>query len=131
MRASIIREMSAYTLVSIVSVAFDFAVYFALLAIGIHYLAANVIAVSGAIALNYILASRFVFKGESRFMPIAEASLYFMIGLGGLVINSVALSFLVELELTGEGLAKVLSVAASFIFNYICRKTLLYKAYTK
>lgn len=75
----------------------------------------------------YILSIRWVFSERAyRAMPLVELSSFIGIGLAGLGITQVVLWFGVEeLHLVPE-FVKLVAAGATFVFNFIARRSLLF-----
>jgi len=125
----ILHESWKYFLVSVVCLALDVATYQLLVNLAhVHYLAANVASVSSGLVLNYWLSIRFVF-GERRLSDGRAQFLGFtLIGLAGLAVNEVFLGLFVGEFNLGPLAGKIAAAGVSFVFNFGCRRLLLFTA---
>jgi putative flippase GtrA len=120
-------EFLRYFIVSVGGLALDFAILIALTeGAGFHYLVSNAIAFTVGTTVGYAVCVAWVFETRRLSSRHWEYTAFLVIGVAGLALNEAALWALVE----GGGLhyvaAKVGASGASFGFNYLARKRLLF-----
>ena len=94
---------------------------------GIHYLVSNICSYMSGLLVAYTLNIRWVFryrKYEHRTKQ--EFSIFVLIVLIGLVISETVIFLLVEQVALPYHYAKIVSVAAIFVFNFIAKKHFLF-----
>jgi putative flippase GtrA len=93
----------------------------------IHYLISNVMGYSCGLLVAYTLNIRWVFKYRKfSHTTLIEFSIFFLIVVVGLAISELVIYLLVEHTALAYHLAKIVSVAAVFMFNYIAKKRFLF-----
>jgi putative flippase GtrA len=120
-------EFVGYGFGSAAALACDVAVMVACVeGLGWHYLAGAALGFASGAALLYVLSTRVIFhvrrlKADGREFPI-----FVLIGIMGLGLTQISMALLVE----GVGLnyliAKAITVAGVFCFNYLVRHDLLF-----
>ena len=108
----------------------SYVVYAILVYLGMHYLAANVIAYFAGVINSFIWNSKYVFKAEEDpnrhpfkvFLKTLAASAF-----TGLVVNNVLLVLWVNVLNLSEYLGPILNVLVTFPINYILNKYWAYK----
>lgn len=125
-RAMANREFGAYFLASLLAFTLDFAVLM-LLARVMHYLLAATAGFCTGAAAIYLLSSRLVFKRRRlAHREGVEAILFTLIGVAGLALNNAVIFVMVEAAAAPLALAKLAAAGATFLFNYLLRKRLLF-----
>ena len=124
---SLAGEGARYLAAGTAALALDFTLYTSLIRLAdVHYLVAAPVGFMAGLTLIYFLSVRWVF-GQRR---LASARLEFMIfaglGLAGLALNQLVVYLGVEWLGLAYELAKLLSAAVVFAFNFISRKLLLF-----
>ena len=123
----LLREGARYFAASAVALAADALVYVALIRLAdVHYLAAAPAGFMLGLAVHYALSTRWVFKARRLSDARAEFLIFALIGVGGLLLNQLVIYLGVERFGLSPELAKLLSAALSFCFNYGVRKVLLF-----
>jgi putative flippase GtrA len=126
---TIFHEAWKYFLVSAVSLAVDFAVYWALFRwAGIPPLAANVVSVSVGLIVNYALSVALVFKERRLSSRWAEFTGFVVIGLAGLAVNEALLAVGIDVLKLGPVVGKFAAAGGSFVFNFVVRRLMLFTA---
>jgi putative flippase GtrA len=126
---ALFHEAWKYFLVSAVSLAVDFAVYWALYRLaGIPPLAANVISVSVGLIVNYALSVAWVFKERRLSSRWAEFTGFVVIGLAGLTVNEALLAAGIDILKLGPVVGKIGAAGGSFVFNFVVRRLMLFTA---
>ena len=90
----------------------------------IHYLISNSIGFIGGLITNYILSKKLIFKTEKSFNKIAEFVIYAIIGIVGLVLDTLFMHLFTETIGFYYMLSKIISTALVFIWNFTGRKLL-------
>ena len=99
---------------------------FALLqATNLHLAPASVLSFCGAVVVNYLLSSRFVFH---RSASLAGFGLFFVAALGGMAVNT-AITLIGSLYLgMPPVLAKILGCGVAFLLNFWVNLRLVFRA---
>jgi len=126
--SSSLREFIRYFVASLVALVVDagsLALFTSVL--GIPYLISGAMSFSLGIAVIYILSIKWVFEKRALDNPVAEFGLFFFIGIIGLGINELVLWALTG----GFGIYYLFSKGASiivvFTWNFLARKSLLFR----
>ena len=94
---------------------------------GLYYLAANTLAVVAGTIVVYLAAVYWVFLRRRVQTPGLELGLFALIGVGGLGVNSGALWLLTETGGLHYAASKIGAAGASFLFNFLLRKFVLFR----
>jgi putative flippase GtrA len=121
-------EFIKYVVAGLAAFAVDYSVLLAATELaGIHYLVSNVMGYCCGLLIAYTLNVRWVFKyrkfGHKRSL---EFSIFVVIVIIGLVISESVIFLLVERAGLAYHLAKIVSVAAVFMFNFLAKKRFLF-----
>jgi putative flippase GtrA len=92
----------------------------------VKYLVSNVISISLAIGLNYLLSRAFVFK-KSKYSRKKEIFSFVFFSLLALILNQFVLWLLVEAVKFDVRLCKVLAIIIVAFFNYTTKKHVVFK----
>jgi len=95
--------------------------------LGFSYLWVNAIGFCVGTATNYFVSIRWVFKSGVRFKRREEMALIFIISLVGLLLAQLTLLFFVSIVMLPLFLAKILTVASIFFWNYVARKHFVFR----
>ena len=121
-------EGARYLAASAVALAVDFIAYVALArAAQVHYLLAAPIGFGLGLATIYALSIRWVFAARRFSDARVEFVLFASIGLAGMALNQSVIYFCVARLAFSLELAKLVSAATVFAFNFACRKLLLFR----
>ncbi len=94
---------------------------------GIHYLVSNIFSYMSGLLVAYTLNIRWVFRYRKyKHTTKKEFSIFVLIVLIGLVISETVIFLLVEQVALPYHYAKIVSVGAIFIFNFIAKKHFLF-----
>ncbi len=121
------RKVLLYFIVSIASLATDVGLLLLLNKLfGVHHLLANPISFTTGAVVAYVGSILFIFD-ERRFdNKWLEFSGFVLIGVGGLAVNQGALWFGKDLMGYSLEMAKFVAAGASFSFNYVVRRIVLF-----
>ncbi|MCZ6501035.1 MAG: GtrA family protein [Gammaproteobacteria bacterium] len=94
---------------------------------GIHYLVSNIFSYTSGLLVAYTLNIRWVFRYRKyKHTTKKEFSIFVLIVLIGLAISEAAIFLLVEQVALPYHYAKIVSVGAIFVFNFIAKKHFLF-----
>lgn len=94
---------------------------------GIHYLISNICSYMSGLLVAYTLNTRWVFRYRKYEQKTKmEFSIFVVIVLIGLAISEAMIYMLVESLALPYTLAKLVSIAAIFIFNFMAKKRFLF-----
>ena len=121
-------ELYRYFVVSFIALGVDAGILFALTGgFGIHYLLANAVAFLTGTLIAYVGSVRWVFASRRVANRGLECFIFALIGLGGLIVNEIAIWFGFSFLGLHLALAKAGAAGASFSFNFLVRKLLLFR----
>ncbi len=119
-------QLLRYFVVGGVAFAVDFGLLWLLTACGVHYLISAAIAFCAGLTVNYALSVSWVFETRAMESRVAEFVFFAVIGVLGLGLNEVVMWTVAEV-LGGHYLvAKAVSAAVVFFWNFTARKYLLF-----
>ena len=121
-------DLAGYGLVSVVALACDWGLLIGLSGLGLPYLLASTISFTVGMGVAYALSIRFVFPTRRAVSREAEAGGFFAVGFVGLVMTQVLLFLLVGKLGLAVALAKAPTTALVFLFNFACRRGLVFAA---
>lgn len=124
---SIAPQLSRYAVVSAAALLLDFALFLALLRLGMGPTPAGVLGYAAGLALHYLLSTRYVFDaagaGKHHARLFGEFALS---GIAGLVITAAVIAAATGLAGLPPVMAKVLAAAMSFITVYLLRRKIVF-----
>ena len=125
-----VREGGRYLAAAACALAVDFGTYVALIQFaGVHYLVAAPVAFALGLVVIYVLSARWAFSVRRYSDRRIEFLLFGAIGCAGLLLNQAV----IYAGVSGAGLspevAKLVSAAIVFGFNFSARKLLLFTSY--
>lgn len=130
MRTSIegsIREFVGYSLASGGALLCDLIILTGLVEIAnVHYLFSAAVSFSIGTLFAYLLCVRYVFASRRIADPKLELTIFWCIGVAGLIVNMGAMSAFVELAGLHYVSAKLGAAAISFMTNFALRKLWLF-----
>ena len=119
-----------YFAASALALAIDFGAYIGLIRLAeLHYLVAAPIGFALGLATIYLLSIRWVFRQRRLADRRAEFALFAAIGLAGMAINQSVIYAVVQAMPGSYEIAKIVSAATVFCFNFSSRKLLLFTRY--
>ncbi len=126
--ASPVAELLRYGAASAAALFVDFATLVLLTEFaGIHYLASAAVGFSLGILVTYFLSVRWVFASRRLASVPVESAVFLLIGIAGLAINHIVMFGLTEAAHLPYAVSKVGSAGLVFTFNFIARKTVLFR----
>ena len=94
---------------------------------GVHYLVSNICGYMSGLLISYVLNIRWVFRYRKYgHTTKKEFSIFVLIVLIGLVISEGVIFLLVDQVAVPYQYAKIVSVGAIFVFNFIAKKHFLF-----
>ena len=128
---SVAREWLRYVAAGLVALAVDFGTYVGLIRLaGVDYLLAAPAGFALGLATIYVFSVRWIFAHRRFVDARVEFGLFALIGLGGMALNQLVIYGCVEWLAFSYELAKIVSAAVVFCFNFGARKMLLFTRYT-
>ncbi|MGQ0671593.1 MAG: GtrA family protein [Hyphomicrobium sp.] len=122
-----VNQLSRYTVVSVIALALDFAVYLTLADAGYRAAIAGVIGYSIGMLLHFGLSTRFVFKRTNVQKSDARLFSEFVVsGLAGLLITATVISLAHDTLGFTAFMAKVFAVAISFVAVFLLRRSVVF-----
>lgn len=124
---ALLPELVGYGLASGIAFIVDIAILWTLVnRAGWFYVPASVVAFIAGATVAYTLSVRFVFSfHQIRSRPL-EFTYFVVLGIAGLIVNTVALVFAVGAVGLGIVAAKVLAAGCTFATNFALRRQLLF-----
>lgn len=89
-----------------------------------YYLLSNIIGFVGGLITNYILSTKLIFKVEKSINRFAEFTIYAIIGVIGLGLDTLFMFLLTDKMHIYYMISKIVSTAVVFIWNFGGRKLL-------
>lgn len=121
------REFLRYFAASAAGLAVDFGLYVGLTqGLGLHYLQSAAAGFCAGVLTVYTLSVLWVFSERRLSSGWQEFALFALIGLAGLALTELVLYACTELVGIDYRLSKVVAAGLVFMFNFGCRKLLLF-----
>ena len=128
---NVAREWLRYVAAGLVALAVDFGTYVALIRLAdVNYLVAAPAGFALGLATIYLFSVRWIFTHRRFADARVEFGLFALIGLAGMALNQLVINACVEWLALSYELAKVVSAALVFCFNFGARKIVLFTRYT-
>jgi putative flippase GtrA len=125
----LVRELITYALASAVALAVDMGLLLALTQRGgWDYRPASVVSFIIGATVAYVLAVNFVFSSHRMQNRTAEFGYFVVLGLAGLVVNSLVILFAVGTLGLSIVIAKAMAAGCTFATNFALRRQLLFRA---
>ena len=123
------KETLHYLFFGVVTTVVNFVIYYALLALGMHYLAAQVLAWIGAVIVAYVTNKLWVFESNARSpLEILREFVSFVVSrLFSGAVETALLWLLVDILTLSEGIAKIPVAVLTVVLNYITGKLLVFR----
>lgn len=93
---------------------------------GMHYLAANLIAITVAILVNYLISHKWVFESGRHSKPVEFMAFVFLSILVVLLNQTLMWTFVDQFALDSK-LSKVAAIVIVAVFNFVAKKYLVFK----
>jgi putative flippase GtrA len=122
-----LRDMIRYAAASVFALALDYGVLMLLTRLGVGYLEAAAAGFLSGLALIYCLSVRYVFEGRRRGAPRFEMAGFLITGVIGLMLTEALMRLFVERFGLSLSLAKGATAGLVFMFNFLSRRSLLFK----
>lgn len=121
-------ELARYFAVSVLALGLDLVIFSVLMrAAGLSWMGAAVIGFLFGVLLAYWLSIRFVFSSRTLVnAPQVEFMSFALIGIAGLGVTQGILWIGIEWLSINPEVSKLMAAGATFIFNYVVRRTLLF-----
>ena len=128
MNQSFLIKMFRYGLSSGAALAIDVGLMSVLIEFfSIPYLYAAAAGFSAGCILNYFISKYFVFENRSTNSDSVTASLFVLVGIGGLLLNHLILYVGVDIISAHYLIAKIVSAGTVFWFNFLIRGFFVFK----
>jgi len=121
-------ELLRYFAASAVALGLDMGLYASGLRLGLPYAAAALLGFSAGAVAAYFASVRWVFESRNVRNATFEFSLFVAIGVGGLLLTEMLLWLFIERWDRDPVLSKLGTSGFVFIFNFVVRKALLFRA---
>ena len=121
-----VLDLAAYGLVSVAALACDYALLLLFVAHGLHYLLAATLSFSAGMVVAYMLCVRFVFASRRGGSRRTEATGFIAVGVAGLALTQLLLYLFVSRVGMPVALAKIPTTGIVFLFNFLCRRGLVF-----
>lgn len=124
------RDMIRYAAASVGALVLDYGVLMLLTRHGVAYLEAAGAGFLSGLALIYLLSVRYVFEGRRRGAPRVEMAGFLVTGVIGLLLTEALMHVFVGGLGLSLSLAKGATAGFVFMFNFLSRRSLLFKTAT-
>ena len=123
------RETVRYLFFGVLTTVVSFALYYALLFCGMHYLGAQVLSWIGAVLFAYVTNRRWVFESRvTGFLPIVrELAAFVLSRLFSFGVETLLLWLMVDVAEISEGIAKVPVAVLTVVLNYVTGKVWVFR----
>lgn len=123
------KETISYLVFGVLTTVVDLVIYQLLLAVNVHYMAAQWIAWAGAVAFAFVTNKFFVFESKSTSLRVVLRELISFVGgrLFSGIISALMLAGLVEGLSCSEMIAKLLTEVFVVIANYVFSKLFIFR----
>ena len=120
------EEQWRYLIVGVWTTVINYVIYFALNALGLYYIASNILAWVGAVAFAYFANGAWVYRSTAH-RGVREASAFVMSRVFSLGVETALLFVMVELLSIGQNWAKIVVAVVVVVLNYltgllVCKK---------
>lgn len=111
-------EQWRYLIVGVCTTVINYIIYFALNALGLYYIASNILAWVGAVAFAYFANGSWVYRSTAH-RGLREASAFVMSRVFSLGVETALLFVMVELLAIGQNWAKIVVAVVVVVLNYL------------
>ena len=132
LRKIINRETVTYVAAGVMTTLVNWAVYYPLRAVGVHYAAANVIAWVAAVLFAFVVNKLWVFRSRDRSgrTVLRELALFAAARIASLALEQGFLMLTVEALGADDRPMKLIAAVVVIIVNYILSKFIIFKKET-
>jgi putative flippase GtrA len=128
-RMQFVVDLVKYALCSAAALGLDYGLLLLLTyRLGVNYLVASAISFCAGLCVAYVLSVVFVFDRRRKLSPLQEFIGFAAIGLAGLGLNQLLLLSFVGWAGLSVALAKPFTAVAVFLFNFLLRRSMLFRA---
>lgn len=125
--ASLVPQLSAYTVASCLALGLDLAAFNALLMAGVRAALAGVAGYAAGLILHYVLSSRFVFRTEGSSKTGVQRFVEFSLsGAVGLAMTWAIIHVATDFAHLPAMVGKAAAVVASFVVVFILRRSIVF-----
>lgn len=118
-------KLFRYFFVALVAYVFDFGILVGLTSgFGVYYLVAATLSFTVGVTINYLLSRRWVFP-DSKYSRKTEMAGVLLIGLVGLILNTILLAAFTDLLGIFYVYSKIIATIIVFFWNFFARRTFL------
>lgn len=123
------REIILYLIFGVLTTAVSFGAYYVLLALGLHYIASQIISWAAAVAFAFVVNKIFVFedKADSAGELFRQIWQFVSVRIASGVIETAILWLLVDVAGMSEDVAKIPVAVLTVIINYVASKLLIFR----
>ena len=120
------RTLILYGIIGSFCAGLDFIIFYALTSyLQLHYLIANVFSVITGITVSFILNRNINFRVKDN--TIKRYSIFFSVGIAGLLVSSALLAVFIELLNLNGTLSKLCSTIIVVLLQYIANKNITFR----
>lgn len=123
-----LRELVLYGFASALALGLDWGLLLLLTRLGVNYLVASATGFLSGMAVTYVLSVSVVFRHRAVADRRSEFAGFLAVGLAGLVLTQGLMALWVGGLHMGPGLSKIPTAGIVFVFNFVVRKALLFRA---
>ena len=125
--ARLMPELSHYTVVSVVALGVDLAVFNVALFASMRASLAGIVGYTAGLLLHYILSRRFVFKAaDTAKGDLRRFGEFALTGCAGLAITWAVIGLATDVALLPAMLGKIAAVATSFVVVFLLRRGIVF-----
>ena len=121
-----IKDFLLYIIVGGIATVAEWAVFFVLGKVSLHYAAATAIAYILSTFVNWLAGRILVFKERNQPI-IKEIVSVYLASIVGLLLNLLIMWVAVDLLSLNQMLSKIAATGIVFVYNFLVRKLLIYK----
>lgn len=92
-----------------------------------YYLTANIIAISMAIIVNYIISQKWVFDG-GRYSRRLEFTIFIVVSIVALILNQLLMWYFVGSMELDDKMSKIIAIGLVAAFNFFAKKFFVFKS---
>lgn len=111
-------EQWRYLIVGVCTTVINYVIYFAFNALGLYYIASNILAWVGAVAFAYFANGSWVYRSTAH-RGLREAVAFVMSRVFSLGVETALLFVMVELLAIGQNWAKIVVAVVVVVLNYL------------